>query len=194
MFNDHFGLTQAVLDGRKTQTRRIVSDQIENEYDAWYEELLYKPLDEQEPYLSLEEWLLKKAHYQAGEVVSVAQSYHTLNESGYIAPEWCAHECEDHAGYKNKMFVKASLMPHHVKITDVRMERLQDISDKDCFKEGLEFLNGGYYVSYDKKNHSRIWLGKTPQEAYAALIDKISGKGTWEHNPLVWVYDFKLID
>ena len=156
MFNDRFGLTQAVLDGRKTQTRRIVSDQIENEYDGWYEELFYKPLDEQESYLSLEEWLLKKAHYQAGEVVSVAQS--------------------------------------HIKITDLRIERLQDISDEDCFKEGLEFLNGSYYVSYDKKTHSRIWLGKTPQEAYAALIDKISGNGTWEHNPLVWVYEFELID
>ena len=34
---------------------------------------------------------------------------------------------------------------------------------------------------------------KTPHEAYAALIDKISGKGTWERNPYVFVYDFELV-
>lgn len=34
----------------------------------------------------------------------------------------------------------------------------------------------------------------TPREAFAALIDKVSGKGTWESNPYVFVYEFKLID
>ena len=33
----------------------------------------------------------------------------------------------------------------------------------------------------------------TPREAYAELIDKVSGKGTWNKNPYVWVYEFKLI-
>lgn len=197
MFNDRLGLTQAVLDGMKTQTRRIVSDKIVNEYDAWYEELLYKPLEKQDPYLSLEEWLIKKAHYQAGEVVSVAQSYHTLNESGYIAPEWCAHECEDHAGYKNKMFVKASLMPHHIKITDVRMEHLQAISDEDCLREGVikkwhapACRNYFYVQNVEVRTKDDVF--STPQEAYAALIDKISGKGTWLRNPWVVVYEFEI--
>lgn len=34
----------------------------------------------------------------------------------------------------------------------------------------------------------------TPREAFAALIGKVSGKGTWENNPLVWVYEFELVD
>ena len=33
----------------------------------------------------------------------------------------------------------------------------------------------------------------TPREAFAALIDKVSGKGTWESNPYVWVYEFELM-
>lgn len=37
------------------------------------------------------------------------------------------------AGYKNKMFTKASLMPHHIRITDVKIERLQDISKEDFY-------------------------------------------------------------
>lgn len=37
-------------------------------------------------------------------------------------------------------------------------------------------------------------LCPSPKFAYAALIDKVSGKGTWESNPYVFVYDFELID
>lgn len=39
------------------------------------------------------------------------------------------------------------------------------------------------------KNHKRWWF-HTPKEAFAALIDKVSGKGTWEKNPLVFAYGF----
>ena len=64
----------------------------------------------------------KHLPYKVGEIVAIAQSYHTLNESGYVAPEWCEHTCESSAGYKNKMFVRADLMPHHIRITDVKIE------------------------------------------------------------------------
>ena len=46
-------------------------------------------------------------------------------------------------------------------------------------KEGVNY---GWYRGYE-----------TPREAYAALIDKVSGKGTWQNNPYVFVYDFELI-
>lgn len=39
-----------------------------------------------------------------------------------------------------------------------------------------------------------IGLYNTPRDAFSALIDKVSGKGTWESNPYVWVYEFKLFD
>ena len=55
------------------------------------------------------------------------------------------------AGYTNKMFVKSDLMPHHIKITNIRMEQLQDISEEDCLKEGIHkvdfaFKERGYIV------------------------------------------------
>jgi hypothetical protein len=37
------------------------------------------------------------------------------------------------------------------------------------------------------------WLVNTPVQSYSTLIDKISGKGAWDSNPFVWVYDFELI-
>ena len=178
MFSDRFGLTQAVLDGRKTQTRRGIKYGINvNSCND----------------------VLELSPYKVGEVVAVAQSYReagveVVGAEDYGQDMYAPIYADSTAGWNNKMFVKAELMPHHIKITNVRIEHLQDISDKDCINEGLEFLNGNFYVNYNKKTHSRIWLGKIPQEAYAALIDKISGKGTWERNPLVWVYEFELID
>ena len=93
------------------------------------------------------------------------------------------------------MFVRADLMLHHIRITDIRVERLQDISDEDCLQEGIWCddnigLEGTTYWYYGLSNSSF----RTPQEAYASLINRISDKGTWESNPYVFVYDFELID
>lgn len=184
MFNDRYGLTQAVLDGRKTMTRRIVPDGT--------------PLGNWEE-------TVKKSRYKVGEVVAVAQSYHALNKAGYVAPEWLDHTCESSAGYKNKMFVRADLMPHRIRITNIKVERLQDISDDDCLKEGVQKGFIGYYVDglktkdWEKESHFETADGKTfklfpyPQEAFAGIIDKVCGKGTWDSNPYVFVYEFELL-
>lgn len=94
------------------------------------------------------------------------------------------------------MFVKSELMPHQIKITNVRIERLQDISDEDCLAEGIQIGQCGsadthfmdvYYIPNDIQPYC------LPKDAYAALIDKIGKKGDWERNPYVFVYDFELI-
>ena len=92
------------------------------------------------------------------------------------------------------MFVRADKMPHHIRMTEIRIERLQDIKSEDCLKEGLWMAHdvglGMTYWYHGLANSSF----RTPQEAYASLIDRISGKGTWKSNPYVFVYDFELID
>ena len=98
-------------------------------------------------------------------------------------------------GYNNKMFVRSELMPNHIRINNIRVERLQDISEEDCMKEGIwrddnVGLEGTTYWYHGLANSSF----RTPHEAYASLIDRISGKGTWYSNPYVFVYDFELID
>jgi hypothetical protein len=86
-------------------------------------------------------------------------------------------------------------MPHYIKITDAHVERLQDISDEDCIKEGIEeqywteYPNTRFYVNLD----TTCTLFYNPKEAFADLINKINGKGAWESNPYVYAYDFKLL-
>ena len=179
MFNDRYGLTQAVLEGRKTQTRRVVPQSVIDKYA-----MMEDPT------------LIDDARYDVGEVVAVAQSYRECD--GFRKPgiprwnEIAIAVGAVGAGWDNKMFVRANLMPHQIRITNVRMERLQDISDEDCLKEGVRKVvneNGidvQYYVGHDD-------CFETPREAFARLIDKVSGKGTWDNNPYVFVYDFELI-
>lgn len=95
------------------------------------------------------------------------------------------------------MFVRADLMPHHIRITNIKVERLQGISDEDCLKEGVvqKFDTDGtprYRVPCEK--HTWAYATDSARDAYHFLIDKVSGKGTWESNPYVFVYEFELID
>ena len=194
MFNDRYGLTTAVLEGHKTQTRRL---------SGFYDQTM-------NPHLTLllrsekgrEEFVALKSKYKIGEVVAIAQSYSDCAKEelqpkfkGHIYPPY--HLYDDVAGWDNKMFVKADLMPHHIKITDIRVERLQDISDEDCIAEGISKVDfalkerGLYSFRYENEWYEQF---QTPREAFAYLIDKICGKGTWSRNPWVFVYGFELVD
>ncbi len=92
----------------------------------------------------------------------------------------------------------AALMPHQIRITDIKVERLQDISNEDCLREGIyKDWNecGGWTLTefYDYPNNENDGYD-TPREAFAALIDKVSGRGTWDSNPWVFAYSFELIN
>ena len=185
MFNDKFGLTQAVLYGRKTQTRRVVPQSVIEKYA-----MLEDPT------------IIDDARYDVGEVVAVAQSYKDLDYPEFspnISPKdykVSRGTLGKSKGWKNKMFVRAEGCKHQIRITDVQVERLQDISDEDCLKEGIQKMLTGceYYLYSFYDNDKCLWKNyKTPREAFAHLIDKVSGKGAWERNPYVWVYDFELI-
>ena len=136
---------------------------------------------------------------EVGEIVAVAQSYKDIFSafSQYHNPQLniSVKNPTDTAGWNNKMFVKAEAMPHQIRITNVRIEHLQDISDNDCLAEGIEFDGKAqsFYCGMNISTNAKNWLGCTPREAYAALIDKINGKGTWESNPYVFVYEFELV-
>ena len=177
IFNDKYGFTQAVLEGRKTQTRRILRPHTVQE--------LRNGNDYQEV-------IRLYSGYKVGEVVAVAQRYKDITLE---MPVKFDPELTKQSGWTNKMFTKADVLTRHIRITNIRIERLQDISDKDCMKEGIwrddnVGLEGTTYWYHGLANSSF----RTPQEAYASLIDRISGKGTWVNNPYVFVYDFELID
>lgn len=169
MFNDKYCLTLSVLNGTKTMTRRVLRDNIP--LGNWEETIKHLP-------------------YKVGEVVAIAQSYNDIGKPQYDKFG------KGVAGNSNKMFVKAELMPHHIRITDVKVELLQSISVNDILCEGVWQFYDNKNLFYVSKN-----IGYAPdvaflsaREAFWYLIDNISGKGTWESNPWVVVYSFELVD
>lgn len=208
LFNDKFLLTKAVLDGRKTQTRRIVPqsemDKI-NLFQKEYYELTFDKLEGVE--LINHYYFVEKRGrlpYQIGEVVAVAQSYCPIaDELENCNNATCAAHYEKnvqkaseyiswmgHPGFNNKLFVAADLMPYQIRITDVRVERLQDISGEDCIKEGVHEATRvfpWYWI-----NSSNVTFNE-PRAAFAHLINKVSKKDVWNENPYVFVYDFELV-
>lgn len=198
MFNDRYGLTQAVLEGRKTQTRRIAYTQ--NGFIVFDDEdFQLKKLDNGRTLLTLRDNRLKAARYKLGETIAIAQKYDDLVKDDEFYRLCGIHgmplECIKYEkGCTNKMFVRADLMPHHIRITRIRVERLQDISDEDCQEEGIWTRTGRWYC-YDiiKRGEEYYDPYPDPREAYSVLIDRISGEGTWESNPWVFVYDFELV-
>ena len=187
MFSDKHLLTQAVLAGQKTMTRRLLRDNVP--LGNWEETIKHLP-------------------YKVGEIVAIAQSYNDIyneleGQGNDVSNEWWINASDiigkgldTLAGYKNKMFVRADFMIHHVKITDAKIERLQDISDDDIMREGVWQFYDNKNLFYVSKN-----IGYAPdvafpsaREAFAYLIDMVSGKGTWESNPWVVAYSFELVD
>lgn len=216
MFNDKYGLTAAVLSGRKTQTRRIITcpkkcHGIEvRGFNVWSrasDGLIGEicMFDDDEFSIDGGQILPK---YKVGEIVAIAQSYETLYkedcarfDKGLPIRNLIVKNPSDTAGWNNKMFVKAEAMPHQIRITNVRAQKLQEISDEDCLKEGVGVSATDNRIGFPFSVPFNYFVGKdkpecryaTPRGAYAALIDKVSGKGTWESNPYVFVFDFELV-
>ena len=211
MFNDEFRLTQAVLEGRKTMTRRIIKcpRTFRGEWVAGFnihrrhsdKKIVDWPCmyDADEREFDMGEILPK---YELGEVVAIAQSY---KDSGYDSDSLDRHPkdlsirglMKNSAGWNNKMFVKSYACKHHIKITNIKMERLQDISEEDCLKEGIIHAytdNDGikiYHTPHTKRGYLSTDI---PQQAFEFLINKVSVKGIWESNPFVFAYEFRLTD
>ena len=208
MFNDEFLLTKAVLEGRKTQTRRLLTLTLHKKADrgnalievspskVFFEDGKWKFVYDDYVFLLPKENYPK---YRVGEVVAVAQSYRDcggINEEGVPMWEIISQKVgSTNAGWNNKMFVVSSLMPHQIRITDVRVEKLQDISDEDCIKEGVRKVvnENGIYVQYYVGKGDNACSFENPRDAFARLINKVSKKDVWEENPYVFVYDFELV-
>lgn len=190
LFDDKRGLTWLTLKGIKTRTSRLANGVEDN---------FVRPVG-----------LIKEGHlkgymeyiygdgahgvmrppYMVGEIVAVAESYKRLGYDPMFCPPGHEDGLGSEEGWSNKLFVKADLMKNFVEITDVRFERLQDITDDDIMREGIvhapvsakdlktgEIGDFAYFV-ITKKEVKHI-IHTNARDAFAGLIDVISGKGTW---------------
>lgn len=222
IFNDLYGLTQAVVDLIKTNTRRAEKslDVLPLEYNPFLTEFQFEYKDG----IIIGRRLFKGSHvetyhlkprYKIGEVVAVAQAYKEIDVRGIVGYEDASDIqpgmvspifAEQSAGWTNKTFVRADLMPNQIRITNIKVERLQDISDEDAMCEGVfkydkpplhhegdHFAPWPPYVKPYKHDYDNLKYLCSARFAFAYLIDKVCEKGTWERNPWVFAYEFELV-
>lgn len=191
MFNDQFGLTKAVLEGRKTQTRRIVRNvPMINRLTA-EEYHLYDKLED----VDFQNYAIRYySPYAIGKEIAIAQSYKDANYIKPYGPEK-VRELMNTPGWNNKMFVKAELMPYRIRITNIRIEQVSDITNEDALLEGIKFVNqievelgiAPAVYAYGRKDEYEY---ETPRSAFLGLCCHLRLPQTaW-----VFVYDFVLVE
>lgn len=206
MFDEHYGLQSAVIRGYKTMTRRI--EKVPKEMMD-YPNADYRVISTANKVVEIGRFydgrLIHKFHlypkYMVGSTVAIAQSYRELLEKECLSPKReelvCQEVMNGAMGVTNKMYVKSDLMPNRIKITGIKYEKLQAISDEDCMREGIikreDVLDRQLNpcIRYQYPNSPELF--RTPQEAFAALIGKVCTNQTWEFNPWMTCYSFKLV-
>lgn len=215
----HESLFPSVISKGKTQTRRFIKPQptlncnleimmLDDSFENYHYGVVEKYIDLQPDRYRIHQLL--KPKYRIGEVLFLKEpwletEFVTVYKYGYpnsLPRHWLDDVAfpipnVNNLKFNNKLFMGKKNARYFIQITDVRIEKLQDISNEDCVKEGIEYspeaVPIGYPFGAEFPYNNGFHNYTTAKEAYAALIDKINGKGTWESNPWVWIYSFILI-
>lgn len=202
-------MVQAILDGRKAQTRRVV--QTTRSWVKFYggdkdaatkafhkDASIWNCGGQRGPHWQeSDEWLLQ--NYQEGDHLWVKETYLVKNAGRCIVHRASMDAVEAagfgalYGGWKSSMFMPRRASRITLEILSVCVGRLQDISPSDCAAEGIQRGDDG------------SWLGPSlgvpdfpyahAHEAYAGLWDSINRKKhPWSSNPLVFVISFKKIN
>ena len=95
--------------------------------------------------------------------------------------------------WKPSIFMPKEACRLFLEVTDIRVERLQDISEEDAISEGIERLKPDGDLSY--KSYAVDYDACVfPIVSYQTLWQKINGKESWDENPFVWVIEFKKLE
>lgn len=181
-------MVRAILSGRKTQTRRVCKSII------WTGG---KPFPPNTPHHYGEIASIKQCPYgKTGDLLWVRETF-ASNEQAGIHPaeaQWVYRATDETWGeeyeawkWKPSIFMPRAACRIILQVTDIRVERLQDISEDDAKAEGATPINiAGEPCA----------PGVNPQayrEGFCHLWQSINGFDSWENNPLVWVVEFKPI-
>ena len=209
LLNYQFGMWDAVLKGIKTNTRRCPSglDQInktpgdykfigfykvENlksqyaEFQTVWDSKITRVLIRNKPgdYAYLQEPVLSWNNQNFYKYTDKAGH----NEAEAFKP-LIDRAISEGAHWENKYFMAEQKARYFVKFIDVKVERLQDISIRDCLSEGIQTQHSSFYYVY---NGVKVFL-ETPQKAYFYLYNQINGI-TENNNPWVFSYHFELCE
>lgn len=201
-------MVRAILDGRKTQTRRIVRPRLIPVVDEcfkvngkWCNYTFGYDLVELSPYgpPGGRLWVRETHYYDTFEKFPKSKPANFPMDFYYRADGECCEqipECQcfdvGKTPWRPSIFLPRWASRITLEITKVRVERLQDISETDAIAEGCE-MDG----QFPKEQEDPSGIGHrgwdSAIEWYSDLWENINGEGSWDDNPWVWVTEFKQI-
>ena len=184
-------MVRAILDGRKTMTRRVIKDKdITNNFDIDVDGSVYAYID-QETGDSYPPTAIAK--YQVGDILWVRETW-SKDENGEYVYRANYGTTEDDSFPPSMFKWKPSIhMPREaarifLRVTNVRVERLQEITPKDAWEEGCRI---GNFFPWEK--HIPELQQQCRDILFKSLWDGLNAKRGygWDINPWVWVYEFE---
>lgn len=207
MFNDACGLTTQVIDGSKTRTARFekMPDKYRhylnmkeenaipyliNTYDDQTGEFTIKQAS---PFREgMAELASFKPRYKKGDTYAVAQPYIQLPEE--LQKQFNLDS--DTPGWANKMFVKPAYMLWRIRIINVEIFPLYVYAGSEhlCLEEGIikapdVFPDNWRYSHYSGYHNAKYF--QSYGDAFASLINEVSGAGTWKNHYNDWIVSYK---
>jgi hypothetical protein len=201
-------MVQAILDGTKTQTRRVIKKQPDLEKHTHIKRAITLDGKDTEVFLycsgnSIKAESVKCPYGQVGDVLWVRETwclttpfgpeeyyfgYKTSSQAEIKASEKYDYYSPDE--WKPSIHMPKEACRIFLQITNIRVERLKDISAEDAFREGINY-------SYDEEEGYKYWhyikkkFGPSPIHSFQTLWESINGEESWEANPWVWVIEFE---
>lgn len=192
-------MVRAILEGRKSQTRRIMKPQ--PEYSEGMSKWVLYPKQHPTVYADLINAYKYCPYGQVGDILWVRETW------AYRRPidaeqDWCSYYyyATDYDEYvdrwKPSIFMPKEASRLKLKVTNIRVERIQGISYEDAVLEGIESSNEfqsneGYLHQY--KDYIVDDFALDAVDSYHTLWESINGKYSWQSNPWVWVIEFERI-
>lgn len=197
-------MVRAILDGRKTQTRRVVKDRVKNG-GQWFTRT---PSD----FANDEMLATYKCPYgQPGDQLWVREAFRLDADFDHMSPAEAGAHCRDHDHGAGALYeatestddgwgkLRPSIhMPRWasritLEVTDVRVERLQEISETDAYAEGVTIPTHYQFGGTACMTREQVNLRNEARVTFEDLWDSLNAKRGygWDVNPWVWVVTFK---
>lgn len=185
-------MVRALLDGRKTQTRRMIkkldptADGDIEECDVYVGEFFQWKHEERQPSFHC-------PYGDPGDLLWVRETFKKEDDKYYYLADWGTGPLKAQRLWKNEETGQRHFWPKWkpsihmprvasrltLEIINVRVERLQNISNQDALAEGIE--------------STEFWREEHPPSiCFSVLFNRINGPDIWNSNPWVWVIEFKV--
>lgn len=185
-------MVRAILEGRKTQTRRVIKGRgiWRVEDDVYLQRPCWPGYEDEAG-----EWQWMRCPYgQIGDRLWVRETFMVeANEIAYAATDQPLVGCDR---WRPSIHMYRVYSRIDLEITSVRVERLNEISNEDIVAEGIEAIGKGVQMpdgSYAQAGRYEF-KASTTRQLFSSLWESISGAGSWEANPWVWVVEFKRVE